>query len=163
MVRQDLAEHPKSGRRSHYVVLEQPDWVNVVALTTAQELLMVRQWRHGTRSVELEVPAGIIDAGEDPLAAAARELREETGYVAQELVLIGSVAPNPAFADNTCHTVLARGCTRAGEQQLDPGEDIEVERFDAQRLREAVAAGEIRNAMAICALFFWQQADAAKP
>lgn len=153
-VRQDLAEHPKSGRRGKYLVLEQPDWVNVVALSPGGELIMVRQWRHGTRAVELEVPAGVIDPGESPLEAAARELREETGYVAAQLELIGSVAPNPAFASNTCFTVLARDCTLVGEQELDEGEDIEVELFGPERLEAALAAGEIRNAMAICALFW---------
>lgn len=154
-VRRDLAEHPRSGRRGHYVVLDQPDWVNVVALTPEEDVVLIRQWRHGTRRVELEIPAGLIDAGETPLQAAARELREETGYEAASLELIGSVAPNPAFQANTCYTVLARGCVELGAQELDAGEDIAVLRMSPKQLREAVGAGQLRNAMVICALFWW--------
>ena len=154
-VRRDLAEHPRSGRRGHYYVLEQPDWVNVVAETTQGELVVIRQWRHGTRRVELEIPAGLIDPGETPLQAAARELREETGYVAEALELIGSVAPNPAFSANTCHTVLARGCRLAGAQELDAGEDIAVDRITPDELRAAIRDGRVRNAMVICGLYWW--------
>jgi len=158
-VRQDLAAHPKSGRVCPYVVLEQADWVNIVALSEAGELVMVRQWRHGTRCVELEIPAGLIDPGEAPLAAAARELREETGYVAAKLELLGSVAPNPAFSANTCFTVLATGCRLEHEQELDAGEDIEVELLAPEAVRAAAAAGAIRNAMVICALYWWTQRE----
>ena len=160
-VRRDLAEHPRSGRRSHVYVLEQPDWVNVVALTDAGEVVVIRQWRHGTRRVELEIPAGLIDPGETPLEAGARELREETGYVAERLEVIGSVAPNPAFSANTCYTVLAQGCRRVAEQALDPGEDIAVELIARERLREAVASGEVRNAMVICGLYWWLSSPGA--
>ena len=93
-VRVDDAEHPSTGRRGAYYVLQTPAYVNVVALTTDRRLVLVRQWRHGVREIGLEIPAGLVEPGESPLDAAVRELREETGYVAGRLSLLGSVQPN---------------------------------------------------------------------
>ncbi len=154
-LREDLSSHPRTGRTSPYVVLESPPWVNVVALTEEGEVLLVRQWRHGIQAVELELPAGLVDEGEGPLEAAARELREETGYEAARLSLIGQVAANPAYQDNLCYTVLAEGCRPVGEQDLDDGEDIEHLKLPVEEVQRRLMAGEMRNAMSICALFWW--------
>ena len=91
------------------------DWVTVVPITAAGRVVMIRQYRHGTGEIGLEIPGGVIDPGEEPLAAARRELREETGYGASELASIGQVAPNPALQDNRCYSFVARGafCARA--------------------------------------------------
>ncbi len=154
-VRQDTATHPESGHTGDYVVLESPDWVNVVAITAEGEVILVRQWRHGTRSVEVEIPAGLVEPGEDPLVTAARELQEETGYVPAAVRLLGQVAPNAAFQDNTCYTVLATGCRRLAETAFDPGEDIEVEVVSVARLWELLDAGTLRNGMVLCGLLWW--------
>ena len=155
-VRRDRSSHPHTGQEGDYFVLEQPGWVNVVALTDgAEALVMVRQWRHGTRSIELEIPAGLIDPGEGALEAAARELREETGYVAKRLEIIGDMQPNPAFQSNSCHVVLATGCRRVGEQALDHDEQIEVVSVPASELEEYVRSGEIRHGIVLFALYTW--------
>jgi 8-oxo-dGTP pyrophosphatase MutT (NUDIX family) len=162
-LRQDTAAHPRTGRQGQYVVLESPAWVNVVALTTDHEMILVKQWRHGTRRVEVECPAGLVDEGESPLEAATRELREETGYVAQHMELIGAVAANPAYQDNTCYTLLATGCQRRAPQDLDEGEDIEVVLLAPSEVQQLLAQGAMRNGMGICALFWWREHTLNQP
>jgi ADP-ribose pyrophosphatase len=160
-LREDIAEHPVTGHTAPYFVLENPDWVNVVALTEEGEMVLVEQWRHGVQRVELEIPAGLVDPGEDPLVAAARELREETGYVARELSFVGSVNPNAAYQQNTCTTVLATGCRRTAEQEFDEGEDLEVVVLSQQDVMSRVMRGEIRNAMSTLGILLWVQQTAS--
>ncbi len=159
-MREDTATHPRTGRVGRYVVLESPPWVNVVALTEEGQYIMVQQWRHGVRRVEVEFAAGIVDAGEEPAVAAARELREETGYEAQSLTPLGAVAANPAYQDNLCHTFLATGCRKVHETDFDPGEDIEVLLVSPEEIDQMLASGKMRNAMGICALF-WHRHSAS--
>lgn len=158
-LRRDRAEHPETGHVGDYFVLENPDWVNVVAITPAREILLVRQWRHGTASVELELPAGLVEPGESPLDAAARELREETGYAAGRVTLLGEVAPNAAFQRNTCFTVLAEGCAPAGATRFDAGEDIELVVEPVARLPALMREGHFRNAMVHIGLLWWLDAQ----
>ncbi len=154
-LRRDRAEHPGTGRVGDYYVLENPDWVNIVALTPERQLLLVRQWRHGTERVELEIPAGLVEPGESPTEAAARELFEETGYAAGRCTVIGAVAPNAAYQSNTCHTVLAEDCRLAGPTSFDDDEDLELEVVPLARLRELVRDGSLRNGMVFAALLWW--------
>ncbi len=156
-LREDIAEHPVTGHTAPYFVLENPDWVNVVALTDEGEMILVEQWRHGVRRVELEIPAGLVDPGEGPLDAAARELREETGYVAEHLSVLGSVNPNAAYQQNTCTTVLATGCRRTAEQEFDDGEDLEVVVLAQSEVLARVSGGEIRNALSALGILLWVQ------
>jgi ADP-ribose pyrophosphatase len=153
-VREDQAEHPVTGSVRPYVALEAPDWVNMVAVTPEGSLVLVRQWRHGTRRFELELPAGIIEPDEAPEAAAARELREETGYTAERISRLGEVAPNAAFMGNRCFTVLAEGCRKTAETAFDEGEDIEVVLATPAELR-AQLGGPVLNAMVICGVYWW--------
>lgn len=154
-LRRDRAEHPRSGHVGDYYVLENPDWVNIIALTPARELLLVRQWRHGTATIELEIPAGMVEPDESPVAAAARELAEETGYAPARCVELGAVVPNAAYQTNTCHTVLAEGCERVGETRFDPGEDLELVTVPLRELPTLVREGKLRNGMVLVALLWW--------
>lgn len=149
-----VAEHPRTGNLRPYVTLDAPDWVNLVALTPEGLLVLVRQWRHGTRRFELELPAGQIDPGETPEQAAARELLEETGYSATSITRLGEVAPNAAFQHNRCYTVLAEGCRPTGETAFDESEDIEIVLCAPAELR-ARLGGEVLNAMVFCGLYWW--------
>jgi ADP-ribose pyrophosphatase len=160
-LREDIAAHPVTGHEGRYYVLDSPDWVNIVAVTDAHELLLVRQWRHGTRSVELEIPAGLLEPGEEPLVAAARELEEETGFAPARCSLLGSVRPNCAIQSNHCHTVLAEGCRRVGPTRFDAGEQIELERLPLADLPARVRDGTLRNGMMLVALLFWLDARGA--
>jgi 8-oxo-dGTP pyrophosphatase MutT (NUDIX family) len=157
-LRADDASHPGTGRRHTYYVLQVAPYVNVVALTSDGLIVLVRQWRHGTRDIGLEIPAGLAEPGESPEQAAARELREETGYEAGRLTLLGQVQPNPAHQDNVSYTVLAEGCHQTQTPALDDGEDIEVELVHPDAIPDLVRSGQIRSAMVICALFWWLDA-----
>lgn len=109
-VRRDLSVDPRRGRAHDFYVIEAPDWINVVPLTAGGEVVLIEQYRHGTEALSLEIPGGMVDGDEGPAAAAARELTEETGYAARELVFLGKTRPNPAIQNNWIHTFLARDC-----------------------------------------------------
>lgn len=146
---------PRTGADIGFFLVRTPDWVNVVALTEQEELILVRQYRHGTRQFSLEIPGGLIDPGEtDPAAAAARELREETGHEARSLRRIGVMTPNPAIFTNRCFVYLARGCRRIAELAQDPGEDIEVVTVPMAQVDDLVQQGQIDHALVLAALAF---------
>jgi ADP-ribose pyrophosphatase len=160
-LREDVSRHPVSGHDGRYYVLDCPDWVNIIALTDADELLMVRQWRHGTRCVELEIPAGALEPGEDAAVAAARELEEETGFAPARCTLLGSVRPNCAIQSNQCFSVLAEGCRRVGPTRFDAGEQIALELVPARDVMDRVRDGTLRNGMMLVALLRWLDARGA--
>lgn len=145
------------GRVGLFQILESPDWATVVPYVEGPEgpsFLMVRQYRHGSEAVSLEFPGGVIEAGESPLDAAARELAEETGYRAGSLVQVGAVSPNPAFMSNTFNVFLARGLSRAGGQDLDDNEIVDAVLVPVEEVREGMGKAPYGHALMACALFF---------
>mgnify|MGYP001050252624 FL=1 len=154
-VRRDRFVSPARGSEHDFFVLEGADWVNVVALTESGAMLFVRQWRHGTQEKTLEIPGGCVDPGDaSPLAAAQRELREETGWVSGDWTEIGWVHPNPATQTNRCFTFLARGCRRVGDPSPDGTEDLRVETHPETGVPALVRDGRIRHALVLAA-FHW--------
>lgn len=144
------------GLERDFVVLASPDWVNVVPLTADGQVVLIRQFRVGSNDWTIEIPGGMIDPGERPIDAAAREMREETGYDADELVYLGKVNPNPALFENTCYTFLAKNAAPKAGQRLDEGEMIEVFTAPLAELPAMVADGRIDHSLVVSALaFFW--------
>jgi 8-oxo-dGTP pyrophosphatase MutT (NUDIX family) len=150
--RWDTLQNPRTDEVMQRLVLETPDWVNVVALSHAGNLVCVRQFRFGTGEVTLEIPGGALDPHEPHEAAARRELREETGYTAERWTYLGFVEPNPAFQNNRCHHWLAEGARRTHELELDSGEDITVLELPLDDVRARIARGEIRHSLVLTAL-----------
>ena len=139
------------------------DWCNVVAVTPDDELVMVWQYRFGTDAMSLEIPGGVIDPGESPEVAAARELREETGYVADALEPLVVVEANPAMQNNRCFTFLARGARRAAETAFDAQEEIETVLVPARLVPELLEEERVRHSLVHSALERYCRLRGARP
>jgi ADP-ribose pyrophosphatase len=150
--------HPEGGPERDFVVAHAPDWVNVVAVTPGGLLVLVRQFRFGSGGLSLEIPGGVIEAGEDPVAAGLRELAEETGYRGGSARLLGSVHPNPAIMDNRCHFVLVEGAAPAGPVKWDDDEEIEVLTAPVADVLAWARSGAITHSLTVAALMFFEGA-----
>ncbi|MSU03722.1 MAG: NUDIX hydrolase [Pedosphaera sp.] len=156
-LRSDRKLSPRTGLAHDFYVIEAVNWVNVIAITTGGQLVMIDQFRHGSNTTEVEVPGGMIDKEDvDPVMAAVRELREETGYEGASAVLIGRIYPNPAIMNNCCYTVLIEGCELKHPVELDAGEDLVTRLVDECEIPELICAGQIGHALVVVALQFYQ-------
>jgi 8-oxo-dGTP pyrophosphatase MutT (NUDIX family) len=152
-VTRSLARSPRTGEIHPFYGIDAAAWVNVVALTRDDEVVMVRQWRHGPEGVTLEIPGGIVDPGERPAAAAARELLEETGYGGGTLEPLGSVNPNPALFGNRVHTFLARGVAEQGPVRNSGTEETAVVLVPRGEIPALIRSEVIDHALVVAALF----------
>ncbi len=155
-VRRDRSRSPRTGVEHDFFVIEAPDWVNVAPLTCDGRLVCVRQFRHGVRQFSLELPGGLVDAGETAAQAALREMREETGYAAPQVIPIGAMVPNSALQANRCHFFVAPNATANGVQQLDTAEDIEIVLIDPDDIPKMITSGVINNGIMIAAFYYYE-------
>ena len=150
--RYDIIRNPRNGTELDAVVLESNDAVNVVAITTEQKVLCIRQYRFGIRKNTVEVPGGFVDKGEHHKEGAIRELREETGYTASNWQYLGFVYGNPAFMDNKIHHWLATDAKKTAALELDDGEAIEILELSFEELKTYAKEGAISHPHALSAL-----------
>jgi len=154
-IRTDTAVSPRTGMEHDFYIIESRDWVNIIPVTPDQQVVMIRQYRHGSREVTLEIPGGLVERGDTPQEAASRELLEETGYQSKEWMKIGEVNPNPALFNNRCYTYLALNVKRVKDPSLDQTEDIEVVFLPLSDIPEFIRKGIIDHAIVISAFSFY--------
>lgn len=150
---------PDESYEDDFFYIHSPDWVNVVPLTPDKNVIFVEQFRHGVRAQSLETPGGIVDSpDDDPRNTAVKELSEETGYVAPELVHLGSIHPNPAMLTNRCHIYFAENATPDAVQNLEPAEDIHLHVIPLKEVPKLIQTGAISHALVVSAFFLlWAQ------
>lgn len=142
--------HPRTGATKRFSLINATDWVNVIALT-GDRVVLIRQFRIGSAQVCLEIPGGMVDPGESPADAAARELAEETGYTATKWEAIGRVNPNPAIMTNHLYTYLARDAVQTSAPRPEGSEVIEVETATLAECHAAIRDGRIDHALVVVA------------
>ena len=156
-IRSDVKVSPRTGKEHDFYVLDSVNWVNIVAVTPDQKLVMVEQYRHGSNTVELEIPGGMMDADEtDPVATAVRELREETGYEGDNARLLGRIHSNPAILNTVTHTVLIENCRLKHGVEFDHGEDLETRLVPVAEIPKLVADEKIGHPLVVVALYYFE-------
>ncbi|MRR10820.1 NUDIX hydrolase [bacterium] len=154
-IRSERRRSPRTQQAHDFYVIDCAHWVNVVALTPDRQAVMIEQFRHGSNTVELEIPGGMMDPGDaSPVAAGVRELREETGYTGENDRVLGQVFPNPAIMSNTCYTILVENCVRTHPVEFDHGEDLVTRLVPIDQIPGLVAAGKIQHSLVVVALYY---------
>lgn len=160
-LRSDRKVSPRTQQEHEVFVIDCVNWVNVIAVTPDRRLVMVEQYRHGSDTIELEIPGGMMDATDAaPEATGQRELREETGYEGENCQIIGRIFPNPAIMSNTCFTVMIGNCRLVHPVAFDHGEDIVTRLVAIDEIPRLVTAGTIRHSLVVVALYhfeLWQR------
>jgi 8-oxo-dGTP pyrophosphatase MutT (NUDIX family) len=154
-VRRDVSISPHSGSEHDFFVLESSDWINIIPLTASDEVVMIEQYRHGSEEVTLEIPGGMVDAGESPMDAAAREMLEETGYATtHEIMSLGKVRPNPAIHNNWIHTFLAREVVMRQKPVIESTEHTVVRLVPLIQIPALIVSGAINHSLVVVG-FHW--------
>lgn len=165
-LRADRRVSPLTGTEHEFIIIDAPHWVNVIAVTPGQQLVMVEQFRYGSETVELEIPGGIIDPGDvNPVEAGLRELREETGYEGRDARLLAQVWSNPAIMNNRTYTVLVEHCECRHPTEFDSGEELVTRLVPVADISQLLASGKIQHPLVQVALSqyeLFRQANSGK-
>ena len=151
-VRYNWMANPRNSHEIKSLILESGDWVNILALTSDNKVVIVRQYRFGVGKITAEIPGGLIDRNETPKEAAIRELQEETGYTSSTWKYLGAVEPNPAINNNLCHHWMAENATKTHKPNLDKGEDIIVETLSLDEIKSEIIEGRLMHTLVFSAL-----------
>jgi len=152
-IRSERKVSPRNQSEHDLYLMDCPNWVNVIAVTPDDQLVFVEQYRHGSNTVELEIPGGVMDRHEtSPVATGVRELREETGYEGENARLLGKIFPNPAIQGNTCFTVLIENCRLVHPVEFDHGEDLITRLIPVADVPRLLAGEKIQHALVAVAL-----------
>ncbi len=161
-VREDVCERHGEQGQATFFVIENPDWVNIIALTKDTQVVLIEQFRHGTEETVLEIPGGMVDQGEQPAKAARRELREETGFTSDEFVLLGRSRPNPAIQNNWIYHYAAFNCEKNAKTSFDENESITTKIASMTEIDEYIERGDISHSLVLTA-FYRYKLKYAKP
>jgi ADP-ribose pyrophosphatase len=148
-VRRDHSKRAADDAEHTFFCLESPDWVNVIPLTREDKVVLIHQYRHGAEEITLEIPGGMVDAGETPQEAAVRELAEESGYIPREIVFLGRTRPNPAIQNNWMHHFLALDCEKTSETLFDAHESVVTELFDLKEIPQLFRDERITHSLVL--------------
>lgn len=150
--RRDKVQLPDGRINDEYYVLEYPDFVNVIAITTDGMFIMEKQYRHALGVDSIELPCGVMEQGETPLEAAQRELLEETGYGNGTWSKLLTIAQNPGSMNNLVHCYLAVGVEKIAEQSLDATEELTVHLMTEDQVRQLIDNNEIVQSLMVAPL-----------
>lgn len=155
-VREDICRRERDGKESGFYIIECPDWVNIIALTTDKEVVLIDQYRYGAEEILTEIPGGIIDRGEAVEMAAKRELLEETGYTSDKWVCLGKSLPNPAMQNNTVHHYLALDCVKSAETAFDEHESMVTRLVPVSEIDDLINGRELSMSQVVAAFYYFR-------
>ncbi|MCA1624631.1 MAG: NUDIX hydrolase [Acidobacteria bacterium] len=153
-VREDLCQRASDGKKGSFYCLENPDWVNVIALTKQSEVVLIEQYRHGAEEIVLEIPGGMVDEDESADTAAGRELLEETGFQARQIIFLGKSHPNPAIQNNALYHFLALDCEITSKTKFDEHESVVTKLVSLAEVENLIKNEKITHSLVLAA-FYW--------
>jgi ADP-ribose pyrophosphatase YjhB (NUDIX family) len=140
-----------SGRKATFYEINCPDWVNIIPLTNTHKILLIKQYRHGSQEITLELPGGMVDVEENPEVAAKRELIEETGFVPEKIICLGKSRPNPAIQSNWIHHFCALNCIKTRATEFDEHESITTKIVSIDKISKLIENEEITHSLVLAA------------